>query len=272
VAPLERAREESSDLAISADPHTLETLLGHVAATHVYYCVIEDDPALARCASEPNLRLAANSGALMRRLARLSRRPILDGVGGINTEQFRPDPARRGPTPRVLLNGRRSRKKKGTDLILRALGGLERERAPLEIVLFDTLGEHNRQDPRTGLELPGNARFVLNPTQEQLVALYQSSQLFVAAERKAGWCNTALEAMACGCAVVCTASGTGDFARDRENARVTLRHPWFLRRAIRALLEDPAMRSRLEAAGPPTAAKWTWDRLAEKLLDQLAVG
>ncbi len=51
-------------------------------------------------------------------------------------------------------------------------------------------------DHRTGA--PGDsARFELGPTQAELVAINRSSPVFVAAERKAGWCNTALEALAC---------------------------------------------------------------------------
>jgi len=268
--PLAESGSGRADLAITADPHTLESFAAHRAGIHLYYCVIENDPGVAR-ARDLSARLAANSTALRRSLARRTRLPVLDGAGGINPDQFRPDPAKRRPAPlRVLGNGRRSRSKKGTDLVLQAIRGLTHV-PDFELVLFDHVDEHNRQDPRDGAPLPANARFVINPTQNELVALYQSADVFVAAERKAGWCNTALEAMACGCAVVCTSSGTTDFARNRDNALVTVRHPWFLRRAIRRALGDGVLRGRLAAAGPPEAAHWTWDRLAEKLLAQLGV-
>ena len=258
-----------ADLAVCADPHTYDTFRATAAATHLYYCVIEGDAGLARAIADPGVRLAANSQALRRAVARRARRPVLDGVGGIRTTQFRPDPAKRAAAPlRVLLNGRRSRAKKGTDLVLAALRAL-RGVPEFEVVLFDAVDAHNRQDPRDGAPLPRNARFVLNPTQEELVALYQSSHVFVAAERKAGWCNTALEALACGCALVCTTSGTRDFARDGANALVTWRHPFFLRRAIRRVLADAPLRERLAAAGPDSADPWAWPRLAEKLLAQL---
>lgn len=260
-----------ADLALCADPHTFDAFVAAPATTRLYYCVIEGDPGIARALARPDVRLAANSGALRRALERRSRRPVLDGIGGINPRQFRPDPARRAATPlRVLLNGRRSRPKKGTDLVLRALAGLAGRVPAFEVVLFDALGPQNRQDPRDGAPLPPRARFVLDPTQEELVALYQSSHLFVAAERKAGWCNTALEAMACGTAVVCTASGTRDFARDGENALVARwRQPFALRPLIARVLRDAALRERLGAAGPATAAAWAWEALAAKLLAQL---
>jgi len=93
--------------------------------------------------------------------------------------------------------------------------------------------------------------------------------VFVAAVRRAGWCNTALEALASGCALVCTRSGTTDFARHGENALVSWRNPWSLRAAIRTLLADAPLRQRLAAAGPPSAVPWSWDKLARKILEQL---
>jgi glycosyltransferase involved in cell wall biosynthesis len=271
VAPLAAAGGWQGDLAVCADPHTYDVFRAARAVRHLYYCVLVGDPGARRAGTDRGVVLAANSGALRAALARQVRRPVLDGVGGIRTTRFRPDPARRAGAPlRVLLNGRRSRPKKGTDLALRALAGLAGRVPAFEIVLFDSVDAHNRQDPRDGAPLPANARFVIDPTQDDLVALYQSAHVFVAAERKAGWCNTALEALASGCALVCTRSGTRDFARDGENALVAWRHPWFLRRALRRLLLDAALRERLAAAGPASAEPWTWPRLAAKLLAQLS--
>ena len=268
--PLADAAGESSDLALCADPHTLDAFLAHRSATHLYYCVIEGDPGVERARRDPRVRIAANSGELRRTLSGRLRTPVLDGIGGINLRQFFPAPAKRASAPlRVLVNGRRSRPKKGTDLVLSALRGLVSRVPEFEIVLFDSLDPHNRQDPRDGAPLPPNARFVMNPTQDELAGLYQSSHVFVAAERKAGWCNTALEALGCGAALACTRSGTRDFARDGENALVTWRHPLFLRRAARRLLGDPRLRERLAAAGPASAAEWSWEKLAAKLLAQL---
>lgn len=268
---LEEAAGESADLAIGADVHTWPAFRGHRAPRHLYYCVLEGDPGLSAAIADRDVILAANSSALRRAVAARARRPVLDGIGGIRLDQFRPAPEQRAPAPlRILLNGRRSRPKKGTDLVLAALRGLERHVPEFEVVLFDSIGPENRQDPRDGAPLPARARFVLGPTQEELVALYQSAHLFVAAERKAGWCNTALEAMACGTAVVCTRSGTGDFTRNGENALVVgVRHPWWLARAIGRVLRDPGLRAHLEQAAPRNLEKWSWPVLAEKLLRQI---
>jgi glycosyltransferase involved in cell wall biosynthesis len=271
VRRLSGAPTSAADLAICGDGGTFDAFLAHRAVRHLYYCVIEGDPTVPGAIAQPHVRLAANSGPLREALARRAGRPVLDGIGGINLNQFRPDPARRADAPlRVVLNGRRSRPKKGTDLLLAALRGLEGRVPPFEIVLFDTLGPENRQDPREGVRLPQNARFFLGPTQDELARLYQSAHVFAAAERKAGWCNTALEAMACGTAVVCTKSGTTDFARDGENALVArFRHPWFLRPPLARVLSDPVLCATLGTRAATDVEPWSWDRLATKLLEQV---
>ncbi len=269
TATLEAAARTRADIAFCADPHTLPAFLEAPAERRVYYCVIEKDPGVAR-AIAAGAGLAANSSPLRRRLARRHRVPVLDGIGGLDPRRFHPDPSRR-PVDRLrlVLNGRRARPKKGTDLILAALAGLPRAGPALEIVLFDHVPPGER-DPREGAKLPANARYVLNPTQAGLAELYQSAHVFVAAERKAGWCNTALEAMASGAAVACTRSGTTDFADDERTALVVpVRHPWFLRAAIRRLITDASLRERLGAAGAAEAPRWSWDGLAEKLLGQI---
>ncbi|MEO5987343.1 MAG: glycosyltransferase [Candidatus Eisenbacteria bacterium] len=269
VAPLSEAAGESSDVAMSADPHTYAAFRGHTAQSHLYYCVIEGDAGLEAAIGDPAVSLAANSHALIEQVARKARRHVLDGVGGIRVSHFHPAPGEREVAPlRILVNGRRSRAKKGTDLVLRALSGLVRVPA-FEIVLFDSVDAHNRQDPRDGAALPANARFVIGPTQDELAKLYQSSHVFVSAERKAGWCNTALEALASGCGLVCTRSGTRDFAVHEGNALLTWRQEWFLRGAIHRMLTDEALRERLSAAGPASAEPWAWPALARKLLSQL---
>jgi glycosyltransferase involved in cell wall biosynthesis len=272
TASLASAASAESDVALCGDSLTWDAFRGHRAARHVYYCVLEGDPGLPAALAEPGVTLMANSGPLRAVLASRSPRTVLDGIGGIRPERFRPDPAQRAGSPlRILVNGRRSRTKKGTDLVLHALRGLTGKVPEFETVLFDAIDPAtNQQDPRDGAPLPSGARFVLNPTQDELVQLYQSSHLFVAAERKAGWCNTALEALASGCALVCTGSGTTDFAQHGVNALVSGRHPWFLRGAIRKLLTDDGLRERLSAAGPASAAPWAWPGLARKILAQLS--
>jgi len=120
--------------------------------------------------------------------------------------------------------------------------------------------------PPERLPLSIEHRWVIHPSQETLAALYGEADLFVSAERRAGWCNTAAEAMACGAAVVCTRSGTEDFARHGDTALVT-RFPWAwtLARHVEALLRDPARRGRIAGGGRARIAEFPWTRTAETI-------
>ncbi len=101
--------------------------------------------------------------------------------------------------------------------------------------------------------------------------LYGQADVFVTAEWRAGWANTAAEAMACGVPVVCTPSGSRDFA---ENGRTALVAPFPLAGAIRKrlerLIEDAPLRRRLAEAGLERIKEFTWSRLADRLLDEFS--
>ena len=235
TATLASAAGSHSDLALCGDGSTYAAFRAHDARRHVYYCVLEGDPGLPAAIADRAVTLMANSGPLRRQLERRTRRPVLDGAGGIRARALSSAPELRADRPVARARQRPSlaRQEGHRPGAARARGLVGRVPA-FETVLFDALDpQTNRQDPRDGAPLPPNARFVLDPSQDELAALYQSSHVFVAAERKAGWCNTALEALACGCALVCTRSGTPDFARHRDNALVELAEP------VVAALGDP---------------------------------
>ena len=72
--------------------------------------------------------------------------------------------------------------------------------------------------------------------------------------------------MACGAAVVCTPSGTRDFAIDGVTAAVSpWRWSWALARAIGPLLRDPARRRALAAAGASKIQDYSWERTADRI-------
>jgi glycosyltransferase involved in cell wall biosynthesis len=96
--------------------------------------------------------------------------------------------------------------------------------------------------------------------------LFSQADLFISGERRAGWANTAAEAMACRLPVVCTPSGSRDFAVHNETALVVpFAHPFLLRRQIMRLIKDPELRHRLSEAGHRKIGEFTWDALAERL-------
>jgi glycosyltransferase involved in cell wall biosynthesis len=205
----------------------------------------------------------------------LERRGVraVPAVGGVNLNVFRPpasDPrparAQNGLPLRALVYGRLSRKRKGTLAAAHAVSmAARRAKTPVELTLFDAPPPGEPPPPeRLPLRIPH--RWVLHPSQEELAALYGDADIFVSAERRAGWCNTAAEAMACGAAVVCTRSGTEDFARHEETALVS-RFPWTwaLARQVARLLRDPSLRAAIAERGRDRIRWFTWERTADAI-------
>jgi glycosyltransferase involved in cell wall biosynthesis len=108
--------------------------------------------------------------------------------------------------------------------------------------------------------------FQLNLPQDRMAWLYAQADVFLSAERRAGWSNTCAEAMACRVPVVCTPSGTRDFAQDGVTALVAPR-PWpvLLRRRVERLMDDPDLRTALAGRGYDRIQAYRWDSLAERL-------
>ncbi len=102
--------------------------------------------------------------------------------------------------------------------------------------------------------------FHLAPADEELAALYRSSELFLSASWGEGLGYPPLEAMACGTPVVLTdSSGVRDYARPGENClMVPPRDPVALAQATARLLDEPALAQAFVAAGRATAARYDW--------------
>lgn len=259
---------ESWDVFLSPEPSLfLDTR--PPGALRVFYAVLEKAPG-ARAAWRDADLVLANSTGLARHLRRRRVRAVL-AVGGVNLATFHPPvpPApdrrpRRGVEAPVqaVVYGRLSRRRKGTWAAARALDRAARRTGiPLQVTLFDAPPPGAPVPEPLPLSIP--QRWMLHPSQDELAALYRDADLFVSAERRAGWCNTAAEAMASGAAVVCTPSGTEDFARHDETAMVSrLPWSWTLGRHVETLLRDPERRRALAARGRERIAAFTWERTA----------
>ena len=124
----------------------------------------------------------------------------------------------------------------------------------------------DRRDPRPLIWTSVPHEFHLDLPQNRMAWLFGRADAFVSAEKRAGWANTAAEAMACRLPVVCTPSGSRDFALPGETALVVpLRSPYFIARALRRLIEDRSLADRLAEAGFLKIGEFTWPSLAARL-------
>jgi len=272
VRPFAELERESFDVSLCGEYDILDGFDRLAARVRYFYFVLEGHRREREVVRRP-YRFLGNSEGLCRRMERRHGIVCRRAPGGVNPAIFHPlPPAERGPRPagefRVLCYGRLTRRRKGIPVVIRAVERLRRRHPGLKLVFFDTLVGRDRIDPRTLLRTSAPHKFHIGLPQADMARLFASADAFVGAERRAGWANTAAEAMACGLPVVCTPSGTRDFARDEETALVA---PFsiapLIGRRLRRLIEDPALRERLAEAGRREILEFTWARLANRLLE-----
>jgi glycosyltransferase involved in cell wall biosynthesis len=273
VRPLSDLPANRHQILICNDPPLLDRFDAAPADLKMFYFVLENIRGERRIARNRDWTILANSSGMARRLWRWHRVRAEMVVGGINLETFRPRSVERADEFRILTFGRLSRRKKGVPIVVgaaedlaRRLGGAHSDRR-VRLVLFDHIGPGNEDDPRDGFECDVPWDFHLNLSQDELAGLYCGCDLFVSAEKRAGWANTVAEAMACGLPVVCTRSGARDLAFHRLTAWVTRRHRWFVGRGMRVLHDDPVLARRLGDTARERVQSFSWSRVADQLLD-----
>lgn len=279
VQPLRRLQEARHQVILCNDPPLFRRYARIPAEKRIFYFAAERIPD-ERHIVRSGWTLVANSSSMARYLKSRYGVQARLAIGGINLALFRPTVVERDPDEyRVLAFGRVSRRSKGVDLVRRAVEGFAKSlnhrparvrgtAGRVKLVFFDHVGFGNERDPREGFRTSIPCEWHLNHSQEELAALYASCDVFVNAERKAGWTNTVAEAMACGVPVVCTRSGTLDLALHRQTAWVVpWRHPWFLRRGLRVLHDDPELAERLRAAALQRVSRFDWKHVTDQLLE-----
>ena len=171
----------------------------------------------------------------------------------IDHDRFRTD-AGDGPRPydvAVLYN---SHTAKGWNTARSALDAVRAWHPDLRVAVFSF------EEPDEAL--PDWMAFHHRPDQATLAReVYGRSRVFLQPAWWEGFGLTALEAMACGCALVTTDNGgSREYARHEVTALVSPPgDAWGLARSMSSLLGDEARRSALAEAGAAKARTMTWD-------------
>ena len=188
----------------------------------------------------------------------------LRNVGnGLDTELFRPDPTLEKAAAELLCVGRASDPNKGIHSLLRALSQLP---SHVRLTLVDSPGSSARRWAR---ELGCGDRLQLagRVSTAELIRLYQRATLLVVPSRYEGFGLPAVEAMACGTAVVACAAGALPEVLETTGGGVLVPpdDPRALARTVADLLEQPATRARLaHQARERVVAAYAWPRVARR--------
>jgi phosphatidylinositol alpha-mannosyltransferase len=189
---------------------------------------------------------------------------------GVDVDHFHPN-GRRAPdavqaAPRLLFLGRLD-PRNGLDQVLSAMPRILDEFPRAELIVAGD-GPLRRVYESQAQRFGGSVRF-LGRVYEDRSALYGSSDLYLCPTNKASFGITLLEAMACGTPlVVSDITGFRELiAGGAEAVLVPKDNPQAWARATIALIEDPARRAAMGAAGLAKAAQFAWPRIAERVLD-----
>lgn len=115
--------------------------------------------------------------------------------------------------------------------------------------------------------IPSWASYQGNVSEESLIAIYNSSSIFVCSSLAEGFALPPAEAMACGCAVVSTdCGGNREYAEHGVTALLSPpRDPEALAMNLLRLLEDDDLRIRLASEGHRRIQAFTWQRSTDLL-------
>jgi glycosyltransferase involved in cell wall biosynthesis len=269
--PFAAVEDDDFDVGLSSEYSILPYFERLKAKAKFFYFLLEGHKKEGEVVRK-NFFFLGNSKGICRRFERKFGIHCYRAPGGVNPEIFYPikKTSASSKTPgsdfKILCYGRIYRKRKGVRHVIKAVERLYRRFPRLELIFFDSLVGQARLDPRSLIKTRVPHEFHLNLPQSRMAWLFSQADLFVSAERRAGWANTAAEAMACGLPVICTASGSLDFAVPGRTALVVpFAHPFFLRRAIKRLILDENLRSRLAQAGYEKISEFTWPALAARL-------
>jgi len=280
VKKITEMEDEVPDVLITGSPEYFGLLLKSGSSLKVFYLQLEGIKNERLIVKNKDIHVMVNSTGLARRIRRRYRVEPLDGIGGVNTDMFHPITDQsderfsavlglKEEFPiRIICYGRLSRPRKGTRFVIQAARKLKRAGLFVELHLFDSI-EKGSDDPRLGFSPGVPYRFYLNLDQTRMPDMYGAADIFVSAEHRAGWSNTTAEAAACGIPVVCTSSGTEDFAINGLSALVVpFRNSYLIARAVRKLAMDPGLRRRLSIEAAKRMEEFTWNRVAEKIEKQ----
>jgi glycosyltransferase involved in cell wall biosynthesis len=118
----------------------------------------------------------------------------------------------------------------------------------------------------TKLKLTDRVRFAENLPNEDLIALYNASALFVLPSFYEGFGLPVLEAMACGTPVVCSERGS---LKEIAGDAALLIHPDDLEGLADAMahaLEDETLRAQMRERGFANVTRFSWERTARETL------
>lgn len=269
VQPFSRLGEDDFDVGLCSEYSILSQFDRLRARTKFFYFVLEGHK-MEKEAARKDYKFLGNSQGICRRIEKKYGVSCFKASGGVDPDIFYPQEGERPGVERgefrILAYGRIYRRRKGVRQVIKACEKLRRKFPGLKLIFFDSRVAGEERDSRVLIRTSIPFEFHLNLPQSRMAWLFSQADLFVSAERRAGWSNTTAEAMACRLPVVCTTSGTRDFALHNKTALVVpFPLSFLLSRQMERMIRDESLRRRLAHAGFEKIREFTWSALADSL-------
>jgi len=265
IKSMDLIEKDYFDIAMCSEYSILQYFEKIKAKRKIFYFVLEGHRKEKEVIKR-NYIFLGNSIGICKRIERKYGKKCFHAPGGINPEIFYPVKKKKKDKFTVLCYGRIYKRRKGIKKVIKAVEKLYKKYRFLELILFDTPVGEEKIDIRELIRPTVPTKFYINLPQEKMAWLYSQGDVFVSAERRAGWSNTTAEAMACKLPVICTKSGTQDFAINNRTALIiSFNHPLFIAKKIEKLIKDEELRHKLAENGYRKIQEFTWSNLADRL-------
>ncbi len=226
---------------------------------------------LVRLVWRKALAVVPNSRGLAELAQKTAPKQAFDIIpNGVDTEEFRPDPAREHDGYFRILTVSRLTPRKGIRFLIRAMKSLKEKNEKLELWIAGD-GEERPVLEALAKEcgVSDKVKFFGPIPHGDLGRYYGLADVFCLPSLNEGMSNTMLEALAAGLPIVATVTGgTEELVVSGENGLSVLQQsPEDLAEKISTLAADPALRERMGNASRVRAEEMSWKRVAERFLE-----
>lgn len=271
VLPMYQLKEIELDALFFTEMRFIDTMVNVNVKNKIFYFVRANEN-LRKVKKIKDVIFFANSINLVRLAQKKYGIDAFAAIGGIDLEKYKPKKislALQEPL-RVLVYGRLAERRKGTMFVVRACERLYKKGVNIHLTLFDTPQNDEMREAIKKFKTIVPYTFILNHPVDRNHEIYYSADIFVAPEKKAGWANTVIEAIACGVPVLASESGTNDFLFHLETGYVITRNSRKICKAIEYIVNNPEQRVAMAKKARERIEKYSWKQLSKRIIDYLS--
>ena len=188
--------------------------------------------------------------------SKFCRNDVMEIHNGIRLDKFYPPTTKKNNQASILLMAH-DLELKGTKDAIDALTIVKTRYPQLEIKMFGTCARPTA---------PFDFEYHQNPSYKKLLSLYQNAAIFIFPSHSDSWGLTAIEAMACKCALVATCVGCIPIINTGKNLLpAEIKKPQSIADGVIKLLEDKALAESIAMQGLKSVQELDWIESAQTL-------